>query len=146
MPGPLHAVDWAIVLAYIAFSIWVGARFAKRAGQNVEEYFLSGRRLPWWVAGTSMVATSFAADTPLAISGWVREYGIWKNWAWWCFAVNGVLQVFLFSRWWRRGNVMTKAEMVELRYGAGSQLRPRKDLALRVRVHRGRAAPNRPRP
>jgi Na+/proline symporter len=122
MPGPLHAVDWAIVLAYIAFSIWVGARFAKRAGQNVEEYFLSGRRLPWWVAGTSMVATSFAADTPLAISGWVREYGIWKNWAWWCFAVNGVLQVFLFSRWWRRGNVMTKAEMVELRYGAGSQL------------------------
>ena len=122
MPGPLHIVDWAIVLAYIVFAIWVGARFAKRAGENVEEYFLSGRRLPWYVAGTSMVATSFAADTPLAISGWVREYGIWKNWAWWCFAINGVLQVFLFSRWWRRGNVMTKAELVELRYGDRAQL------------------------
>ncbi len=122
MPGPLHIVDWAIVLIYIVFAIWVGVRYAKRAGENVEEYFLSGRRLPWYVAGTSMVATSFAADTPLAISGWVREYGIWKNWAWWCFAINGVLQVFLFSRWWRRGNVMTKAEVVELRYGDGAQL------------------------
>jgi Na+/proline symporter len=113
----LHAVDWAVVLAYVGFAVWVGIRFARRAGKSVDEYFLSGRSLPWWIAGTSMVATSFASDTPLVISGWVREGGIWKNWVWWCFAVSGSLQVFLFARWWRRGGVMTKAELAELRYG-----------------------------
>lgn len=117
MPGPLHWIDWAIVLAYVLFALWVGVRFARRAGQSTDEFFLSGRTLPWWVAGTSMVATSFAADTPLAITGMVRDFGIWKNWLWWCFAANMVLQVFLFARWWRRGGVMTKAELVELRYG-----------------------------
>ena len=117
MPGPLHWIDWTIILAYVLFALWVGVRFAKRAGSSVDEYFLSGRSLPWWAAGTSMVATSFAADTPLAVSGLVRDSGIWKNWAWWCFAVGNAFQVFLFARWWRRGNVMTKAELVELRYG-----------------------------
>ena len=117
MPGPLHWIDWVIVLAYVLFALWVGVRFARRAGQSTDEFFLSGRTLPWWVAGTSMVATSFAADTPLAITGMVRDFGIWKNWLWWCFAANMVLQVFLFARWWRRGGVVTKAELVELRYG-----------------------------
>lgn len=113
----LHALDWAILLAFFGAMLWIGVRFAGRAGQSLDEYFLSGRSLPWWVAGTSMVATSFSCDTPLLIAGWVRDYGIWKNWAWWCYAVSGCLQVFLFARWWRRAGVMTKAELVELRYG-----------------------------
>lgn len=117
MLGLMHFIDWSIIVAYIIFALWVGVRYAGRAGQNVNEYFLSGRSLPWWVAGTSMVATSFAADTPLLITGWVREDGIWKNWAWWCYAVAAMFQVFLFARWWRRSQVMTKAELVELRYG-----------------------------
>ena len=121
MPGPLSLVDWGIILAYVGFALWVGARYAGRAGKSVDEYFLSGRSLPWWVIGTSMVATSFAADTPLLITGWVRDEGIWKNWVWWCYLIGGMLQVFLFARWWRRAGVMTKAELVELRYsGAGA--------------------------
>ncbi len=116
----MHLVDWAIVALYVAFAIFVGIRFAKRAEQNVDQFFLSGRSLPWWIAGTSMVATTFAIDTPLVVSGWVRDGGIWKNWLWWCFAINGVLTVFLFSRYWRRGGVMTKAELAELRYGGKS--------------------------
>lgn len=96
---------------------WVGVAFTRRAGQDLDEYFLSGRSLPWWISGTSMVATSFSADTPLVITGWVREAGISRNWVWWCLALSGTLQVFLFARWWRRGRLMTKAELAELRYG-----------------------------
>jgi SSS family solute:Na+ symporter len=121
--GGLHALDWAILLAYFALMQWAGMRYAGRASRSLDEYFLSGRVLPWWLAGTSMVATSFSADTPLLVSGWVRDFGIWKNWAWWCYAVSGCLQVFLFARWWRRAGVMTKAEVVELRYGgAGARV------------------------
>ena len=121
----LSTIDWVILCAYLVFALGVGLWFRRRASRNVDEYFLSGRTLPWWLAGTSMVATSFAADTPLLVSGWVRSGGIWKNWAWWCFAISGMLGVFLFSRWWRRGRVMTKAEFAELRYGEhdGSLLR-----------------------
>ncbi len=110
-------LDWGLILLFLAYSLWVGLRFTRKASQSVEQYFLSGRTLGWWLAGTSMVATSFSADTPLVITGWVRDDGVWKNWVWWCFAVGGVLHVFLFARWWRRGEVMTKAELVELRYG-----------------------------
>lgn len=117
MIGGLHWIDWGILLAYLGAMLWVGLKYAGRASQSLDEYFLSGRSLPWWLVGTSMVATSFSADTPLIISGWVRDFGVWKNWAWWCYAVSGALQVFLFARWWRRAGVMTKAELVELRYG-----------------------------
>ncbi|MAF64934.1 MAG: hypothetical protein CMJ84_04650 [Planctomycetes bacterium] len=113
----MHWVDWTVVGAYVVFALVVGVLLARRAGSDVDQFFLSGRSLPWWVAGTSMVATTFAADTPLVVTGWVRDYGIWKNWLWWAFAANGMLTVFLFSRWWRRGGVMTKAELAELRYG-----------------------------
>lgn len=112
----LHPVDWALVGLYVAFALAVGIRYARRAGQDVDEFFLSGRSLPWWVAGTSMVATTFAADTPLVVTGWVRDFGIWKNWLWWCYAVGAMLTVFLFARYWRRGRVMTTAELSELRY------------------------------
>jgi Na+/proline symporter len=113
----LALLDWAIVAAYVLLALAVGAYFTRRAGKNVEEFFLSGRRLPWWIAGTSLIATHFAADTPLVVTGWVRESGVWKNWLWWSFAISNVLGVFVFARLWRRGAVMTKAEVAELRYG-----------------------------
>jgi solute:Na+ symporter, SSS family len=113
----LSAIDWAIIALYIVFAVWIGIRFARKAGQDVDQFFLSGRTLPWWIAGTSMVATTFAADTPLVITGWVRDHGIWKNWLWWCYAGGGFMTVFIFARYWRRGQVMTTAELAELRYG-----------------------------
>ncbi len=113
----LHLIDWLILAAYVVFAIVIGLRFARRAGSDINEFFLTGRSLPWWLAGTSIVATTFAADTPLVITGWVRDHGIWKNWLWWSFAVTTLLGVFLFSRLWRRAMVVTKAELAELRYG-----------------------------
>lgn len=113
-------IDGAVVAAYVLFALAVGVIFARRASRSVDEFFLTGRTLPWWVAGTSMVATTFAADTPLFVTGIVREEGIWRNWLWWCFAVGGLLTVFLFARLWRRGGVMTTAEFAELRYGGRS--------------------------
>ena len=113
----LQTIDWIIIVAYAVFVIAVGLTFARRAGRSTSEFFLSGRSLPWWISGTSMVATSFAADTPLLISGWVRDQGIWMNWQWWCFAVGGMLTVFLFARYWRRAEVLTAAELTEIRYG-----------------------------
>jgi Na+/proline symporter len=113
----LSWIDWAFIAAYAVFTVVVGLALAKRAGRSLDEYFLSGRSLPWWLAGTSMVATTFAADTPLVVSGWVRDSGIWKNWLWWCFLATSMLGAFLFAPLWRRGGVMTKAELSELRYG-----------------------------
>ncbi|MFT5050009.1 MAG: SSS family solute:Na+ symporter [Chlamydiales bacterium] len=112
----LATLDWIIIGAYIVMALAAGVLLSRRAGSNVDEFFLSGRKLPWWIAGTSMIATSFASDTPLVVTGWVREFGIWKNWLWWCYAVSGFMTVFLFARYWRRGEVMTTAELTELRY------------------------------
>ena len=92
----LHWIDWAIIISYIIFSLGVGIYFSKRAGKSTEEYFLSGRSLPWWLVGTSMVATTFAADTPLAITEFVRGPGIWENWFWWNGALGSLLGIFLF--------------------------------------------------
>lgn len=117
----LELLDWLVIGAYIVFAVAVGLIYARRAGKDVDQFFLSGRTLPWWLAGTSMIATSFAADTPLLVSGWVRDGGIWRNWEWWCYAVGGACVVFFFARWWRRGGVMTKAELVELRYHGDDQ-------------------------
>ncbi len=113
----LATLDWIIIVLYALFALGAGIVLSRRASSNVDEFFLSGRKLPWWIAGTSMIATSFAADTPLLITGWVRDFGIWKNWLWWCYAAGGFLTVFLFARYWRRGEVMTTAELAELRYG-----------------------------
>jgi SSS family solute:Na+ symporter len=113
----LAPVDWAVIIAYVVFALSVGAYFARRAGTGIEEFFLSGRKLPWWLAGTSLVATTFASDTPLVITGWVRDEGIWRNWLWWCTALGSVFTVLLFARYWKRGQVMTSAELAELRYG-----------------------------
>src|SRR5947209_16199586 len=112
----MTALDWAIVLVYFAASAAIGVAFAERAGTNLEEFFLSGRDLPWWMAGTSMVATTFAADTRLAVTELVARNGIAGNWLWWNFAVGGVLTVFFFARLWRRAGILTDVEFVELRY------------------------------
>ncbi len=109
-------VDWLIVLAYILFALGLGVALRRRSGGSTSEFFLAGRSLPWWIVGTSMVATTFAADTPLAITEMVRGAGIWKNWWWWNIALGGLLGVFLFSRLWRRAQVLTDNELIELRY------------------------------
>jgi len=116
MDTSLHTVDWIIIASYILFSIGVGIYFTKRASKSTEEYFLSGRTLPWWIVGTSMVATTFAADTPLAITEFIRGSGIWQNWFWWNQLLAGLLGVFLFSRLWRRAKVLTDNELLEIRY------------------------------
>lgn len=113
----LTLIDWIVIVAYFGVSLGVGLFFARRAGRNIQEFFVSGRSLPWWIAGTSMVATTFAADTPLAVTGLVIKKGIAGNWLWWAFAVGGMLTVFLYARLWRRAEVMTDVELIELRYG-----------------------------
>lgn len=112
----MSALDWTIVAAYFALSAAVGAWYARRAGGSTEEFFLSGRALPWWLAGTSMVATTFAADTPLAVTELVARNGIAGNWVWWNFVCGNVLTVFFFARLWRRAGILTDVELVELRY------------------------------
>jgi Na+/proline symporter len=112
----LSTLDWIIVGAYLVFSLGVGVYYSRRAGKSPEEYYLAGRSLPWWILGTSMVATTFAADTPLAITEMSRSKGIWENWFWWNWLLYGMLAVFLFSRLWRRANILTENELLELRY------------------------------
>ena len=112
----LERIDWLIILAYILITLLIGIYFSKKAGSNISSYFVSGRNLPWWLLGTSMVATTFAADTPLAVTGWVRTEGIWKNWFWWNYIFSHVFIVFVFSRLWRRAEVLTDNELIELRY------------------------------
>src|SRR5579883_2614071 len=109
-------IDWAIVAAYFLFNLAIGFYYKSRAGQNIGEFFLSGRNVPWWRAGTSMVATTFAADTPLVVTGMVARYGIAGNWLWWNSVASGMLTVFVYARLWRRAGVMTDVEFAELRY------------------------------
>lgn len=112
----LTRLDIGIIIFFLLLILGIGLLFASRAGKNIEEYFVSGRSLPWWIAGTSMVATTFAADTPLAVTGIVIRNGIAGNWVWWAYAVGGMLTVFLYARLWRRSRVITDVELIELRY------------------------------
>jgi SSS family solute:Na+ symporter len=112
----LTAIDWAIVAAYFMLSTGIGFYFTKRGGESLTEYFLSGRDVPWWLAGASMVATTFAADTPLVVTGLVVANGVAGNWLWWDFLMSGMLTVFFFARLWRRAGVMTDVEFAEIRY------------------------------
>lgn len=109
-------LDWAVVALYFLFNIAIGFYYKARAGSSVNEFFLSGRNVPWWLAGTSMVATTFAADTPLAVTGMVARGGVAGNWLWWCFVASGMLTVFFYARLWRRSGVMTDIEFSEIRY------------------------------
>src|SRR6516164_10129917 len=112
----LTPVDWLVVGLYFLFNLAIGFYYRARAGKSVSEFFLSGRNVPWWLAGTSMVATTFAADTPLAVTGMVARGGIAGNWLWWNFVASGMLTVFFYARLWRRCGVMTDIEFTEVRY------------------------------
>src|SRR6187551_694751 len=112
----LSLLDWSVIAAYFLFNLGIGLYYSRRASGSTSEFFLSGRDLPWWLAGTSMVATTFAADTPLAVTEMVARNGVAGNWLWWSMLPSGMLTVFFFARLWRRAEVMTDVEFVELRY------------------------------
>jgi len=112
----LTAIDWLIVVAYFGLSAGIGLLYTKRGGESLEEYFISGRQVSWWLAGASMVATTFAADTPLVVTGIVATNGVAGNWLWWNMLMSGMLTVFFFARLWRRAQVMTDVEFAEVRY------------------------------
>lgn len=112
----LHTIDWLLIALYFAISIGIGVYYSRRAGRSTQDFFLSGRNLPWWLAGTSMVATTFAADTPLAVTELVATGGIAGNWLWWNMAFGGMFTVFFFARLWRRAGIMTDVEFTEIRY------------------------------
>ena len=114
--GRFEALDWIAIIGYIVFAMSVGIYLTKRASKSTDDFYLAGRSLKWWVAGTSLVATSFAADTPIVISGWVRSSGISQNWLWWGMAVGGSLTFIVLAAWWRRLEVTTDAEFIERRY------------------------------
>jgi solute:Na+ symporter, SSS family len=109
--------DWLIVALYFVASAAIALVYTRRASESLDEYFGAGRALPWWLAGTSMVATTFAADTPLVVAGLVSKYGVAGNWLWWNGAISGILTVFFFARLWRRAGVLTDLEFAEIRYG-----------------------------
>ena len=113
----LSPADYVVVAAFFAVNLGIGLFYARRGGASMGEFFLSGRNVPWWLAGVSMVATTFAADTPLAVTGFVAQHGIAGNWVWWSSVMSGILTVFFFSKLWRRSGVLTDVEFIELRYG-----------------------------
>lgn len=108
--------DWLVIAAYFVVAAGIGLAFMRRGGRSLADYFVSGRSLPWWLAGTSMVATTFAADTPLAVTEMVAQHGIAGNWLWWNMVMSGILTVFFYARLWRRAEVLTDAEFAEIRY------------------------------
>jgi solute:Na+ symporter, SSS family len=110
-------IDGLAIAAYFVLNISIGLYYRKRATGSTEDYFVSGRNVSWWLAGTSMVATTFAADTPLAVTGLVASFGIAGNWLWWSMLMSGMLTVFFYARLWRRAGVMTDVEFAEIRYG-----------------------------
>ena len=116
MPENLNYIDWGIIALYFALSLIVGLWSSKKASESSTEFFLSGRGMPWWLLGFSMVATTFSIDTPNLISDIVRQNGVAGNWVWWAFLLTGMLTVFIYSKLWRRSQVMTDIEFYELRY------------------------------
>ncbi len=112
----LTGVDWLVVLAYGSVVLVVGLYFARRAGQGTEEFFLAGRKLPWWLLGTSMVATTFSTDTPNLVTDMVRTGGVSQNWLWWAFVITGMCTVFFYAKLWRRSGALTDMAFYELRY------------------------------
>lgn len=116
----ISLLDFSIIFLYLLFSLLVGVWYRRRASESTTEFFLSGRKLPWWIAGTGMVATTFAADTPLAVAGIVAKNGIAGNWIWWSFVFGGMLTVFFFARLWRRAQILTDLEFIELRYSGSA--------------------------
>ena len=110
------ALDWGIIAAFFVISLLIGLFSAKSAGSSAKEFFLSGRNMPWWLLGVSMVATTFSADTPNLVTDIVRKNGVAGNWAWWAFLLTGMLTVFVYAKLWRRSEATTDLEFYEMRY------------------------------
>src|ERR1043166_7358466 len=116
----LQTVDWIIAFVSIAICFLPALAFGKRSGKNTSEFFASGRSVPWWLAGISMVATTFSSDTPNLVTNFVRTQGVAGNWQWWAFTLTGVSTVFFYARLWRRSGVLTDLEFYELRYSGNA--------------------------
>ena len=112
----LATLDWALILLFFIIFLIIGIIVSKKAGENTQEFFLSGRNMPWWLLGISMVATTFAADTPGLVTELVRQNGVSGNWVWWAFLLTGMLTVFFYAKLWRRSGINTDLEFYELRY------------------------------
>lgn len=112
----LATIDYAIIFGFFILSLAIGLLVAKQSGKNSESFFLSGRNMPWWLLGFSMVATTFAADTPGLVTQLVRENGVSGNWVWWAMLLTGMLTVFFYSKLWRKSGITTDLEFYELRY------------------------------
>lgn len=116
----LSTLDYAILIGFFILSLLIGLAVARQSGKNTESFFLSGRNMPWWLLGISMVATTFAADTPNFVAGVIRENGVYGNWIWWSFLLTGMVTVFFYSKLWRRSGITTDLEFYELRYSGKS--------------------------
>ncbi len=112
----LDGLDWAIIISFFVIFLIIGIAVAKKSGKNSKEFFLSGRNMPWWLLGISMVATTFSADTPNLVTDIVRQNGIAGNWVWWTFLLTGMLTVFVYAKLWRRSQVLTDLQFYEMRY------------------------------
>ena len=113
----LASIDWAIIITFFSISLFIGIWVSKKAGSSSGEFFLSGRNMPWWLLGISMVATTFSTDTPNLVTDIVRTNGVSGNWVWWAFLITGLLTVFIYAKLWRKSNVKTDIEFYEFRYG-----------------------------
>ena len=125
----LAPLDWVIAGICLVVCFAPALLFGKRAGTSTAEFFASGRAVPWWLAGLSMVATTFSSDTPNLVTDIVRRNGVAGNWVWWAFVLTGVATVFFYARLWRRSGVMTDLEFYEIRYsGKAASLVDRKSV------------------
>ena len=113
----LSTLDYILIFSFFAITLFIGIYVSKKSGKNSSEYFLSGRNMPWWLLGVSMVATTFSTDTPNFVTDIVRKDGVSANWMWWAFLITGLLTVFVYAKLWRKSNVNTDIEFYELRYG-----------------------------
>ena len=130
----LAIIDWAIIITFFSISLFIGIWVSKKAGSSSGEFFLSGRNMPWWLLGISMVATTFSTDTPNLVTDIVRTNGVSGNWVWWAFLITGLLTVFIYARLWRKSNVKTDIEFYEFRYGGAPASFLRKFRALYLGV------------
>ena len=114
------ALDWTIIVSFLAITLFIGLYFKNKASGSLTDFFLAGRNLPWYIAGISMVATTFAADTPLWVAEEIYKKGISGNWLWWNMLIGGMVTTFFFARLWRRAEVLTELEFLEIRYSGES--------------------------
>jgi Na+/proline symporter len=130
----LSTLDYSLIIAFFSIVLFIGIYVSKKSGKNSTEFFLSGRTMPWWLLGLSMVATTFSTDTPNLVTDIVRTNGVSGNWSWWAFLITGLLTVFVYAKLWRKSNVNTDLEFYELRYGGGPAKFLRKFRALYLGV------------